>query len=702
MSTAYLSSSSNNNQYLRPPNKLTVTGAGTSSTGGENASECNHQKSNDHSSQMGGNSSGNTPTGSVSISDSFGGNGHSPMDMISPVTPISPITPMTPTFGSSSSVAYNEVSPAITPVPPKDLDKFLDAIIIDIRCFNHFSTNHLQNSINLCIPSTLLKRKSYKLPQILSSNSMDANIKDCILSQDCKLLFVDNNSSRQLSANLYFTINKFLAYNPNYSIYYLLNGFDNLPSNTMNNKSLMVSDCKNPGSFECMDSNNVLSGFKLPSSAPANQKFIASVKKNALPKLDIKSIVSQSRAFPLGNNSTHGSNCQYSRGNVDNFDSDLDSYHYAIKVPPFTTKQLTNLPLWLKHIITKNNTLEINSNAAMLQYLNSRFTKLEKSERIRLNLAIEENGHKDKGQATRLIPELQTEHSSICSPNSPCPSCDNIVYKIPRGIEYGFKNRYNNIWPYEHSRVRLINSPYEKPKSPSKQQPSDQFVTDDDYFNANYIHFPQLSDYKYIATQNPLKSTIKDFWNIVYNNKINLIICLNQQYQLSDNYFDDQCIGNYSISVVKMTAFENYKLRLIKLQKFSDEFFIYHLEFTEWPDFGVPNINSLLDFIKFKNRLIEEHDLNNYTLVHCSAGCGRTGCFIAIDLIIDSFKVYYKHIESNPGLYSSSNKLNPYDMTDLVYKSIQFQRQQRISMCQNFDQYIVCYETLLQYLQNTL
>ena len=76
--------------------------------------------------------------------------------------------------------------------------------------------------------------------------------------------------------------------------------------------------------------------------------------------------------------------------------------------------------------------------------------------------------------------------------------------------------------------------------------------------------------------------------------------------------------------------------------------------------------------------------------MHCSAGCGRTGCYITLDMVIDCFE---NHLDG---------ALDPWGDIDLVYKSIQFQRQQRISMVQNLEQFIYCYESILNYVVEKL
>lgn len=540
----------------------------------------------------------------------------------------------------------------------KDLPEFMNnnPIIVDCRSFNNFSEFKLKLSINICIPSTLLKRASYKLPNILSAFNIPQDISDRLLNNKEVILFVDGNSSEQLNYPIYQTIMKFLNYSNDNELYYLDGGMESLDKNS--DLVELQSPINSPEITKEMNYTmappTVLSGFHLPSSTPSNQKFLSSLKKN-VPKLDLQSIKNEA----------------------------LTNYNYNFRIPTRDISVLDKFPQWIKEIIFATNG-QINSNLKILQQLSDKFNKIEKIEQIRLNIAITNQSDFQNHAAL---------HSAFCTPSTPCPHCDTINYKIPKGIEYGYKNRYNNIWPYEHSRVRLTESPH-----PLSTNPENFFemVPNDDYFNGNYINNFEISDGKYIATQNPLPSTFKDFWRLIWNSDTRLIICLNGLSGLQMNYFNDQKLDNITIKEVEVRQIGAYNFRVINLSKHNKNDGttstkkIYHLEFTQWPDFGVPDIDKLLKFIDFKNQLISQHDLKKQYLVHCSAGCGRTGCYIAVDLIIDLFKQYN----------CQEDVLDPFGGKDLIYRSIHYQRSQRISMCQNFDQYIVCYETILKYLND--
>lgn len=673
-------------------------------------------------------------------------------------------SPISPT----SKLHFKDLPQEIEQIEAKDLESFVSSLppstllIFDIRPYNLYSNSRVFNSINFCVPSTLLKRESYALNQALGLIGDDQREQVLSLENFETVLIYDSDSTTDhISFSLYQTCLKFLKYSgKTFKVYFLNGGFastdkaspliEDFPigqnpvedspvsaaSAGLSNASLsppvstsslfssssllsppvasantptsgtgavssetkggafpnfasispISNSSKDNNSSQCKN-NLSLSGFSLPSSSPAQQKFLSSIKRNTLPKLDLSNI-SGKRFKDESKRSTAS--------------DELNNYSYQFKYP---TKLVENpklckkLPKWLQFVSDVKNNSELtpdSMNKHILQILNKKFNKIEKVEQARLRKAIScEASCFSQSQSN-----TPAHSPNICSPSALCPGCDNVVYKIPKGIEYGYKNRYNNIWPYEHSRVKLnANSPSCTTPNPARShRPEDH----DDYFNANYIDFKEVSKYQYIATQNPLQATYEDFWKTIWHNNINIIVCLNKQ--LSANlagqdlkYFDNQTFRASKLDIKRINTEENdvFILREIKVSKRENSSVVYHLEFKNWPDFGVPSsFESILELIDFKNKLIAENTLNPKLLVHCSAGCGRTGCFITLDMILDCFKNLQKG--------EKNLEFDPWGSDDLIYKTVQFQRRQRISMVQNLDQFIVCYEILLDYVVNNL
>ncbi|CAI5759481.1 unnamed protein product [Candida verbasci] len=543
---------------------------------------------------------------------------------------------------SPTTTTFHDLPPYVNLQENSNLDISQYDLIFDVRPFNLYSGSRIKNAINLCIPTTLLKRNSFGLINLINLVDLKQEIKDLVLdkinddnnqeaeTKKLSVLIYDQSSSKNsISFSVFQTFKKFENYQDKFDVYLLNDGFESVNQEVTDNSHLQKSN-DNYGNDKCNEINdndktkNSLSGFKLPSATNFKTKFIQSMKKND--NLN-ESKLNQNNKF---NNPNH---------------INLSSYKYDFKIPKNLDK--SQLPNWLNFI------KESSSNDDIIKNLYFKFNKLESFEGTRLN---------------KLVANFETDnsHSACYSPSqiiSPCcSSCQKINFKIPKGIEYGLKNRYNNIWPYEHSRVKLDNE---------DQTSSASHDFSDDYFNGNYINMvPINTNLKtYIATQSPLMSTINDFWTTIKQNNISLIINLESKTPI--NYLENVS----KVEILKQT--KDFTLRVL-----DDS--IYHFHYFNWPDFGVPkDFASIIKMINLKDAIVKEKDLNDLSLVHCSAGCGRTGVYITIDSLI----------QGNEKFIAEYSK-------DLIYKLIQHERKQRISMVQNFDQFIVCYEIFLYYLAN--
>ncbi|KAJ3596594.1 hypothetical protein NHX12_002999 [Muraenolepis orangiensis] len=188
------------------------------------------------------------------------------------------------------------------------------------------------------------------------------------------------------------------------------------------------------------------------------------------------------------------------------------------------------------------------------------------------------------------------------------------------------KNRYNNVLPYDSSRVKLSIH-------------GSQF---DDYINANYM--PGFNSKKeFIAAQGPLPGTVNEFWRMVWEKNIQTLVmltgCIEQGRVKCEKYWPNESkhFGNITVTMTSEIALEDWTLRDFDMKnvKTAETRSVRHFHFTAWPDHGVPESTELL--INFRH-LVREHmdqfSSNSPSVVHCSAGVGRTGTFIAIDRLI--------------------------------------------------------------------
>ncbi|XP_072019233.1 receptor-type tyrosine-protein phosphatase mu-like [Amphiura filiformis] len=233
------------------------------------------------------------------------------------------------------------------------------------------------------------------------------------------------------------------------------------------------------------------------------------------------------------------------------------------------------------------------------------------------------------------------------------------------------KNRYNNIVPYDHSRVKL--------------QPKDG-ISNSDYINACYI-----DDYnqkrKYIATQGPLDSTISDFWRMIWQHKASKIVmltnCVEMGKKKCDVYWPDlakgvtQTFDTITVIPVSQEEYLDYTIRTFHMNKIGEEGSVHTVKqfhFTTWPDMGVLQYPSAI--LNFR-RVVREYEADSsaLTVVHCSAGVGRTGAYISVDTQLDQAQ--------HSGIVD-------------VYKYVSEMRQQRCKMVQTAEQYQFIYEALLE------
>ncbi|KAM4734630.1 receptor-type tyrosine-protein phosphatase eta [Anableps anableps] len=189
------------------------------------------------------------------------------------------------------------------------------------------------------------------------------------------------------------------------------------------------------------------------------------------------------------------------------------------------------------------------------------------------------------------------------------------------------KNRYNNVLPYDSSRVKL---------SVVHGSPNE------DYINANYMP-GYLSRKEFIAAQGPLPATVNEFWRMVWEKNVQTLVMLtrcNEQGRVKcEQYWGPgtKCYEDIIVTTTSEIPLEDWTIRDfdIKNVKTTEVRSVRQFHFTAWPDHGVPETTELL--ISFRH-LVREH-MNQYsrnspTVVHCSAGVGRTGTFIAIDRLI--------------------------------------------------------------------
>ncbi|XP_061165857.1 receptor-type tyrosine-protein phosphatase alpha-like [Saccostrea echinata] len=247
-------------------------------------------------------------------------------------------------------------------------------------------------------------------------------------------------------------------------------------------------------------------------------------------------------------------------------------------------------------------------------------------------------------------------------PNGELHPCE-----VGKREENKVKNRYTTTFPYDHTRVTLQES-----------------NKNDGYINANYIR--DLSGEKrYIATQGPKKKTIAEFWEMVWQETVTTIVCLTNlkegTREKCRQYWPNNSAkiqhGHFAIRNNEEKNYANYVTRNFHVQNIDrkEERDVRMFHYTQWTDHGVPEALNLVMFHRHFLRSLSGNSLQHKIVVHCSAGIGRTGTFIALDALY------------RDGL--SSGSVN-------VKEFVTQMRHDRMNMIQGEDQYKMVYAALYE------
>ncbi|XP_034439887.1 receptor-type tyrosine-protein phosphatase S isoform X11 [Hippoglossus hippoglossus] len=229
------------------------------------------------------------------------------------------------------------------------------------------------------------------------------------------------------------------------------------------------------------------------------------------------------------------------------------------------------------------------------------------------------------------------------------------------------KNRYANVIAYDHSRVILA--------------PIDS-ITGSDYINANYIDGYRKQN-AYIATQGPLPETFGDFWRMVWEQRAATVVMMTRLEEKSrikcDQYWPSR--GTETYGMTQVTLLDTIELATFCVRTFSlhkngssEKREVRQFQFTAWPDHGVPEYPT--PFLAFLRRVKTCNPPDAGPIIaHCSAGVGRTGCFIVIDAMLERIK---------------------HEKTVDIYGHVTLMRSQRNYMVQTEDQYSFIHDALLE------
>ncbi|XP_037723932.1 tyrosine-protein phosphatase non-receptor type 9 isoform X5 [Drosophila subpulchrella] len=245
------------------------------------------------------------------------------------------------------------------------------------------------------------------------------------------------------------------------------------------------------------------------------------------------------------------------------------------------------------------------------------------------------------------------------------------------------KNRYTDVLCYDHSRVVLAHEDGDEPS---------------DYINANFVDGYKQKN-AYISTQGPLPKTSQDFWRMIWEQHCLVIVMTTRVMERGrvkcGQYWEPTEessleFGDYHVRTISVECNEDYMVASLELRNIkTDEIRnVSHWQFTSWPDYGVPS--SAMAMLNFLQKVREKqaelvnalgdtwagHARGPPIVVHCSAGIGRTGTFITLDICI-----------------SRLEDVGTADIRGTVEKI----RSQRAYSIQMPDQYVFCHLALIEY-----
>ncbi|KAK0465654.1 hypothetical protein IW261DRAFT_1523521 [Armillaria novae-zelandiae] len=547
-------------------------------------------------------------------------------------------------------------------------------LFIDIRPHAQFSNARLPNALSLSVPSTLLKRPMFsldKLASMLSSSSSRSRFLGWNTSVQIVVYDADSTSLPD-SSNILGLLRKFANDNSGYSgkLCWLQGGFQSVWRDRR----------------ELIDQQPLVPDPTTTSAPPST-----SLNPNLLPTAAFRAPKRQSPSSLRAGMSMPSLPHQPFNPFFDTIRQNIELSHgiterIPLKLTARAKQRLADLPFsWLRNIALRTTSeLETDVEESM-ESLAMQFYRIELAEQRRLMGVMEHHSRES-------LVQNHSERKGV--PVKPFP------FSITAGVEKGAKNRYRHIWPFEHARVRLHSdksispppsldfpvsssvSPVLTPSSftpilmPAKSR-SCSCEDTDDYVNASYVQ-PLCTRRRYIATQGPLEATFVDFWTLVWQQNVHVIVMLTREIEGStvkcNCYWKDGTYGSLHLRLIScegkedggdnipskqnggffnFCADEEEKTHPIIKRTFllthsgyphSKPRRIVHYQYLEWPDMNVPDDpRGVLELIKEVGRGMEESVSRHGKgiqplLLHCSAGVGRTGGFIAVDAVLDGIR----------------------------------------------------------------
>ncbi|THH12170.1 hypothetical protein EW145_g171 [Phellinidium pouzarii] len=574
---------------------------------------------------------------------------------LSPAAPAAcmSISSVSPRFASASSSAAIPSSYAAsieftiaTASTLPDIIRTPHVLILDIRPHSAYSAARLPHAIALSVPSTLLKRPAFtlqKLATMLSSSVARSRFQ--AWNKASRILVYDADSAvLHDGSNILGLLRKFRAEGFSGDIAWLQGGIQAL----WRDQRHLVDESSVSDDEEETESPRFLRARDLPLAA-FQQSTTTSVHTRTSPPSTFSNMLSQAHMQP----SSLSQSSRFAATNpfYDNIRQNIElsqgiTERIPLRLSPGVASRARDLPLaWLRNIAASAGRDEGTEALAM------QFYQIELGEQRRLQGVMAHHSM----QSSTVDPSRDVEANDEEKNEKDAP----FPFSIIAGVEKGTKNRYRNIWPFEHTR----------PLSTRRQ---------------------------YIATQGPLPSTFSDFWTVVWEQNVRVILMLTRECEGGSikcgNYWSNEQYGPFLLKRVSKDGAKEEELPISDSTGggFFDESFletkersyrragaddadavhnhtirrvfelshsghpeikprtINHLQYLGWPDMDVPVspkglLRLMFEVDELVDRTNEHADVKDKcgaspALFHCSAGVGRTGTFIMVDAILDGVR----------------------------------------------------------------
>ncbi|KAJ3017228.1 hypothetical protein HKX48_003649 [Thoreauomyces humboldtii] len=498
---------------------------------------------------------------------------------------------------------------------------------LDMRSYQHYSQHRVSSSVNVSIPTTLLKRPAFtpvKMFGSLSSEYAKNVLKDWTSYEN--VVVYDNDSAVAPSASpIKLLVTKLQHANPPARIGWLVGGFQAFAAQFGDLCDMSPPPAGSEGMGPAASA--TAKGISLvdlagPMTAPSALGALGAARPSLQP--------------------TYAAHTSVSNLNSDDrmlLDT-VEGEHPA-------------MPLFLKELVQSGN---------VRAQIERNFSLVEAAEKKRVDCAFRARSRTDP-------------------------------FSVSDALEGGTtRNRYNNIWPFNHNRVKLGHSDIVTPDSPNACSAEQQTATND-YINASHIISP-AGHRRYIATQGPIGSTFDDFWRMAWEQRSRVILMLvadadvQQGSQTCHKYWPDRATS-FQYGRVQVSHVQEFRVPFqtemdpnagggVMLREFrvivdSDTDrarTIWQVQYLGWPDHGVPkHADEMLQVHNLVSKLCSRLDAAfgpedvGPVVVHCSAGCGRTGAFICIDAVFSVLTsqgcIKMASTNSSPPLYSGLVSFDP-------------------------------------------